>query len=89
MKVAYSGSKNLYPYINASLRSLLDHNKVEKVYLLIEDDEFPFELPKYRVNGSGEGIFIVQIAVVLMRAVSHHNFQRTLGNGNVSSSVKT
>lgn len=46
MKVVYSGSKNLYPYIYASMRSLLDHNDVEKVYILIEDDKFPFDLPK-------------------------------------------
>lgn len=49
MKVVYSGTKNLYPYIWASIQSLLDHNKVDKIYLLIEDDEFPYELPKNSV----------------------------------------
>lgn len=46
MRVIYTGSRNLYPYIHASLKSLLEHNKVDKVYLFIEDDEFPFDLPK-------------------------------------------
>ena len=46
MKVVYTGSRNLYPYMMAAIRSLLDHNdNVEKIYMLIEDDEFPFELP--------------------------------------------
>ena len=45
MKVVYTGTRNLYPYMEAAIRSLLDHNKVEKIYLLIEDDEFPLPLP--------------------------------------------
>ena len=46
MKVVYTGSKNLYPYMKATIQSLLDYNKVDRIYLLIADDEFPLELPK-------------------------------------------
>lgn len=46
MKVVYSGTRNLYPYMAAAIKSLLAHNKVETVYLLIEDDEFPYKPPK-------------------------------------------
>ena len=46
MVVVYTGSRNLYPYMEATIRSLLDHNDPERVYLLIEDDKFPYELPK-------------------------------------------
>ena len=46
MKVVYTGSRNLYPYMKATIQSLLDYNKVERIYLLIADDEFPLELPK-------------------------------------------
>jgi hypothetical protein len=28
-----------------SMKSLLIHSDVEKIYFLIEDDEFPYELP--------------------------------------------
>ena len=59
MKVAYSGSRNLYPFMDAAIRSLLDHNKVEKIYLFIEDDEFPYALPKESeiINISGQTMF--------------------------------
>lgn len=46
MKVVYTGSRNLYPYMKSTIQSLLDHNKVDWIYLLTEDDEFPYELPK-------------------------------------------
>ena len=45
MKVVYTGSRNLYRYMEATIRSLLEHNHVDTIYLLIEDDEFPYEIP--------------------------------------------
>lgn len=45
MKVVYSASRNLYPYLYPSVISLLEHNDVEKIYLLLEDDAFPKHLP--------------------------------------------
>lgn len=43
--VVYSASRNLYPYLKAAVHSLLKHTTVDKVYLLIEDDKLPFEMP--------------------------------------------
>lgn len=45
MKVVYSASRNLYPYLYPSIISLLEHNDVERIYLLLEDDRFPNHLP--------------------------------------------
>lgn len=45
MVVVYAGTRNLYPCMLPSIKSLLKYNSPEKVYLLIEDDEFPYELP--------------------------------------------
>lgn len=45
MKVAvYFGSREIYHDMVASYKSLLINSDVDKIYLLIEDDEFPFEL---------------------------------------------
>ena len=45
-KVAvYSGTRNLYPYMPAAMKSLLANSSVDKIYLLIEDDRFPDWLP--------------------------------------------
>ena len=41
----YSGTKNLYPYMVNSAKSLLNFSNVEKIYFLIEDDIFPYQLP--------------------------------------------
>ena len=47
MKVAvYSGTRNLYFGMVAAYKSLLMHSDVDLVYLLIEDDDFPYELPE-------------------------------------------
>lgn len=43
--VAYAGTRNLYEQMYVCLKSLLINNPVDKVYLLIEDDEFPYEVP--------------------------------------------
>lgn len=55
----YSASRNLYPYMLPSIKSLLDHNEVETIYLMIEDDELPYEVPKECkcINVRGQQIF--------------------------------
>lgn len=46
MKVAcYSGTRNLYSDMVPAIKSLLHNSDVDKIYLLIEDDEFPEYLP--------------------------------------------
>lgn len=60
MKVAgYTGTRNLYEHMVTSIKSLLLHSNVDKIYLLIEDDEFPFELPDCvsTINVSGQKYF--------------------------------
>lgn len=59
-KVAvYAGTRNLYPYMCAAAKSLLRHSDVDKIYFLIEDDEFPYELPlkTETINISGQTYF--------------------------------
>lgn len=41
----YCGTRNVYEDMIPSMKSLLIHSNVDKVYFLIEDDEFPYELP--------------------------------------------
>lgn len=41
----YTGTSNIYKQILISAKSLLEHSNVEKIYFLIENDEFPYELP--------------------------------------------
>lgn len=46
MKYAsYCGTRNLYPDMDRSARSLIANSDVDKVYFFIEDDEFPSTLP--------------------------------------------
>lgn len=46
MKVAvYAGTRNIYSDMVPAAKSLLIHSDVDKIYFLIEDDEFPYELP--------------------------------------------
>lgn len=45
-KVAvYSGTRNVYADMLPACKSLFFHTPVDRVYFLIEDDEFPFFLP--------------------------------------------
>lgn len=45
-KVAvYSGTRNVYPQMYTSLKSLLLNNDMDRVYLIIEDDKFPYSVP--------------------------------------------
>ena len=60
MKAAvYTGSRNLYVDMAVAVKSLLINSDVEKVYLLIEDDDFPFILPGCVriINVSNQNIF--------------------------------
>ena len=59
MNIAYSMTRNLYPYFMPSLTSLLEHNSPRKVYIFAEDDELPYELPKCCevINVSGQTYF--------------------------------
>ena len=41
----YCGTRNVYQDMIPSMKSLLIHSNVEKIYFLIEDDQFPYELP--------------------------------------------
>ena len=41
----YAGTRNVYQDMIPSMKSLLIHSNVDKIYFLIEDDEFPYELP--------------------------------------------
>ena len=41
----YCGTRNLYPDMVTAAKSLIYNSNVEKVYFLIEDDEFPEPLP--------------------------------------------
>ena len=46
MKYAvYSGTRNLYEQMVWAAKSLVANSSVDKVYFLIEDDVFPYELP--------------------------------------------
>lgn len=40
----YSGTRNVYQNMLTSAKSLLQHSNVEKIYFLIQDDNFPFQL---------------------------------------------
>ena len=44
MIVYYGATRNLYPYLQGAIRSLLDHNDVSKLYIAAEDDKLPFEI---------------------------------------------
>lgn len=60
MKAAvYSGTRNLYADMVTAAKSLIANSGVEKVYFLIEDDVFPYELPKMieTMNVSGQQFF--------------------------------
>lgn len=41
----YTGTRNIYQNMITAAKSLLEHSNVEKIYFLIEDDVFPYELP--------------------------------------------
>ena len=43
--VVYAGTRNLYRNMTTAVKSLLSHTHIDRVWFLIEDDEFPEELP--------------------------------------------
>ena len=57
--VVYCGTRNIYRDMIPSLKSLLTWRAADKVYLLIEDDAFPCELPEAveTINVSGQKWF--------------------------------
>lgn len=59
-KVAvYAGTRNIYDQMYVCLKSLLLNNPMDRVYLLIEDDSYPFPIPDnvFTVNVSEQGFF--------------------------------
>ena len=45
-KVAvYTGSSNIYEDMLICAKSLVAHSDVEKIFFLIEDDGFPYDIP--------------------------------------------
>lgn len=58
--VCYSLTRNYYPHLQVSLRSLVHYNpKLTKIFLLVEDDEVPFSTPSNCevINISGQDLF--------------------------------
>ncbi len=43
--VVYTGTRNLYEHMVTAMKSLMINSPVDKIYLLIEDDEFPLPVP--------------------------------------------
>lgn len=52
--VVYTASRNLYPHMIYSLRSLFRNGNVDKVYFIIEDDHLPFEVPDSEIINVGD-----------------------------------
>lgn len=57
--VVYAATRNIYKNMCTAARSLLRHNKVDRVYFLTEDDVFPEPLPDVItcINVSGQKYF--------------------------------
>lgn len=57
--VVFIGTRSWYRHIVPAVLSLIEHTQVDMIYLLIEDDVFPYDLPcKYKVvNVSEQNIF--------------------------------
>ena len=45
MNVVYALTRNVYEWVVPSIKSLAEHNPKARVFMLAEDDEFPYELP--------------------------------------------
>ena len=56
---AYCGTRNIYPDMEASAKSLIANSDVDNVWFVIEDDEFPTALPGMVkcVNASKQAFF--------------------------------
>lgn len=44
---AYCGTRNLYSDMVTAAKSLSVNSSVDRIYFIIEDDEFPYDLPDY------------------------------------------
>ena len=44
--VVYAGTRNVYHNMTVAAKSLLRHTRIDRVWFLIEDDEFPEDLPE-------------------------------------------
>lgn len=53
-------TRNLYRLAVPSIKSLLKNSDVDTIYLLIEDDVFPFDLPKIKVINVSDQKYILQ-----------------------------
>ena len=55
----YSGTRNLYPHMVTAAKSLVANSSVNKVWFLVEDEEFPYELPDIveTIDVSGQSWF--------------------------------
>ena len=55
----YSGTRNLYGYMVGAAKSLVDHTDVDRIFFLIEDEEFPERLPNFveTINVSKQTLF--------------------------------
>ena len=42
----YAGTRNVYDMMAAACKSLLKHTRMDKVYFIIEDEQFPEPIPK-------------------------------------------
>lgn len=60
MNIVYATTRNMYHCLKPSLTSLLEHNKPKAIYILAEDDELPYDLPKICkvINVSGQTYFL-------------------------------
>lgn len=45
MNIVYAITRNVYEWAVPSIKSLAEHNPKARVFMLAEDDEFPYELP--------------------------------------------
>lgn len=85
MKAAvYMGTRNLYPRMIPAIKSLLYYSDVDKIYLMIEDDTFPYKVPEqvevinvsnqkfFRKDGPNMNCYWTYF--VLMRATLPHYF---------------
>ena len=70
-KVAvYSGTREVYPQMHTALKSLLLNTPMDRVFLFIEDDEFPYPLPSNVIplNVSGQEFFLPGSANAILSA---------------------
>ena len=57
--VVYAATRNIYPNVVPCVRSLAANGNVDEAVILIEDDEFPYELPEIcrTINVAGQSYF--------------------------------